>query len=326
MPLFVAEIADKVLISSQSHFPLVNPTNGFTSLSPSKSLIIFYFNARILLPKFDDLLLFCASHSPDIICVVETWLSPEISDSEVSIPNYLLFRLDCSRHSGGIAVFVKSNLSVSPLPLVANLEFLPLLFTSHHYSFTLGTFYKPPNSDTAFGLFKDHISFLSPTILHNLILVGDFNIDLLKSSLSKSLIDFTNCLGLNQIICEPTHFSHSGSPSLIDLVFVSSDLSCPSRVLPPISSSDHLFILLSLPLVRKDPDLRPTNGRKVWLYNKADFYSANLLLSSIPWKSLDSQTDVNYSWFIFKEIFLDVMKHTIPSKLDIHHTSPPLVL
>ena len=46
--------------SSQSHFPLDNPTNGFTSLSPSKSLNIFYFNARSLLPKFDDLLLFCA--------------------------------------------------------------------------------------------------------------------------------------------------------------------------------------------------------------------------------------------------------------------------
>ena len=163
-----------------------------------------------------------------------------------------------------------------PLPFASNLEFLPLLITSLHHSFTLGTFYKPPNSDSAFGLFKDHISFLSPTILHNLILVGDFNIDLLKSSsLSKSLIDFTKCLGLNQIICEPTHFSHTGSPSLIDLVFVSSDLSCPSRVLPPISSFDHLSILFSLPLVRKDPDPHPTNGCKVWLYNKADLHSAN---------------------------------------------------
>ena len=188
----------------------------------------------------------------------------------------------------------------------------------------MGTFYRPPNSDTAFGLFKDHISFLSPTILRNLILVSDFNIDLLKSSsLSKFLIDFTNCLGLNQIICEPTHFSHTGSPSLIDLVFVPSDLSCPSRVLPPISSSDHLSILFSLPLVRKDPDPRQTNGSKVWLYNKADFHSANLLLSSIPWKSLLSQNDVNYSWLIFKEIFLDVMKRTIPSKLVFHHKSPP---
>ena len=75
-----------------------------------------------------------------------------------------------------------STLSVSPLPFAPNFEFLPLLITSHHYSFTLGgTFYSPPNFDTAFGLFKNHISFLSPIILHNLIPVGDFNINLLKS-------------------------------------------------------------------------------------------------------------------------------------------------
>ena len=128
------------------------------------------------------------------------------------------------------AVFIKSTLA-------SNLEFLSLLITSHHYFFTLGTFYSPHNFDTAFGLFKNHITFLSPTILPNLILVGDFNIGLLKSSsLSKSLIEFTNFLGLNQIICKPTHFSHTGSPSLIDVVFVSSDLSCHSFVLPPITS------------------------------------------------------------------------------------------
>ena len=111
--------------SSQSDLPVVNPINCFPSLSPSKSLNAFYFNARSLLPKFDDLLLFCASYSPDIICVVETWLSPEISDSEVSIPNYLLFRLDRSRHGAGIAVFIKSTLSVSPLPFAPNLNSFP---------------------------------------------------------------------------------------------------------------------------------------------------------------------------------------------------------
>ena len=178
---------------------------------------------------------------------METWLSSEISDSEILIPNYMSFRLDRSRHGGGIAVFVKSSLSVSALPSTPNLEFLPLsIKPSNHYSFTLGTFYRPPNSDSALRLLNDHISIMSPNLLHNLFLVGDFNVDFLQSSsLCNNLLDLTNCLGLKQIICEP---SHVGSPSLIDLVFVPSDFSCPSYVLPPISSSDHLSILFSVPL------------------------------------------------------------------------------
>ena len=38
----------------------------------SKSLNFFYFNARSLLPKFDNLLLFYTKYSLDVICVVKT--------------------------------------------------------------------------------------------------------------------------------------------------------------------------------------------------------------------------------------------------------------
>ena len=47
---------------------------------------ILYYNARSLLPKFDNLLLkICVNahiYRPHIICVVETWLSDEISNTE----------------------------------------------------------------------------------------------------------------------------------------------------------------------------------------------------------------------------------------------------
>ena len=124
-----------------------------------------------------------------------------------------------------------------------------LLIKSHRYPFTLGTFYHPLNSDTALSFLKEQISSLSP----RLILVGDFNVDFLKSFslvLSNNLHDLTNHLGLKQIICEPTHFSHISSPSFIHYVFVPSDLSCPSYVLPPISLSDHLSFLFSIPLAQ----------------------------------------------------------------------------
>ena len=49
---------------------------------------ILYYNARIILPKFEELMLICASESPDIVCLVETWLDGDIDDSELGIPSY----------------------------------------------------------------------------------------------------------------------------------------------------------------------------------------------------------------------------------------------
>ena len=62
------------------------------------------------------------------------------------------------------------------------------------------------------------------------------------------LLDFTNSTGLSQVVKEPTHYSYLGTPSTIDLIFVPSNLSCPSFVLPPLSSSDHNLLLFIVPL------------------------------------------------------------------------------
>ena len=105
----------------------------------------------------------------------------------------------------------------------------------------MGTFYYPLNCDSAtYSLLHIYPDDLILALFVILMLV----------LLSSSLLDLTNCLGFKQIICEPNHFSHISSPSLIHYVFVLSDISCPSYVLPPISSSDHLAILFSVPLAQ----------------------------------------------------------------------------
>ena len=134
---------------------------------------------------------------------------------------------------------MKSHLSVSPLPLPSdNLEFFPLQITCHYFSFTLGTFYHPPNLDGDLNLLVDFLSSFNPSLLSKLILLSDFNIDFHKTSLLTRLLDLTNSLNLNQLVQEPTHFSNSGSPSLIDLVFIPSDLPSSISILPPVSSSN----------------------------------------------------------------------------------------
>ena len=43
---------------------------------------------------------------PHIVCIVETWLSSDISDVELFLTGYQLFRFDRNQHGGGILMYV----------------------------------------------------------------------------------------------------------------------------------------------------------------------------------------------------------------------------
>ena len=92
-------------------------------------LKIISLNARSLLPKIESLQLLVEAEDLDVICVVETWLSAEILDAEISIQGYQCFRRDRNRHGGGIVVYVRDCLSTTPIMDNVDLELLILSFT-----------------------------------------------------------------------------------------------------------------------------------------------------------------------------------------------------
>ena len=99
---------------------------------------------------------------------------------------------------------------------------------------------------------------LDVSLFSHFILVGDFNVDFLSPNrhLYHKLLSITSCFLLQQVVTEPTHFSHLGTPSIIDLFFVSNPthlISCSTVF--PLSTSDHLGILLTykLPTTNKRP-------------------------------------------------------------------------
>ena len=89
-------------------------------------LNLLYLNARSILPKLDELRALCVDNSYDIICIVESWLSDVVANTELNIPGFIIFRKDRNRHGGGIIAFVKNTLPCSILPFVT-----PSLATSY---------------------------------------------------------------------------------------------------------------------------------------------------------------------------------------------------
>ena len=83
----------------------------------------------------------------------------------------------------------------------------------------IGTFYRPPNSTNAIlSTIEDSIGLAFET---NILITGDFNLDILKDNSSQKVRDLCQQFNFEQIINEPTHFTENPS-SLIDLILTSS--------------------------------------------------------------------------------------------------------
>ena len=54
------------------------PDVGVPGRNNANSVSIMYFNARSIVPKFDELCLLVELHNPDIISIVESWLCADI--------------------------------------------------------------------------------------------------------------------------------------------------------------------------------------------------------------------------------------------------------
>ena len=105
----------------------------------SNSLKIFYFNACSLFPKLDDLSSLCSIHSPNLVCIVESWLSSVITNLDIALNNYYLFHRDRNRHGRGIVIYIRSHLIVLEIPLPSAIELLSV--KCKHCSLTVGTYY-----------------------------------------------------------------------------------------------------------------------------------------------------------------------------------------
>ena len=125
---------------------LHTPTVQNMETRPKSTLKILYYNARSLLPKFDELLLSADTHCPDVICITESWLCNDIQDTEIAIPGYQLVRLDRNRHGGGVLMYVLHKFIVKLFPTHPSLELLTVTIQCDNHKHCLSLFYRPPSS------------------------------------------------------------------------------------------------------------------------------------------------------------------------------------
>ena len=99
----------------------------------------------------------------DIFTVSETWLDSTVSDTEVEIPGYNIYRLDrLNKIGGGVCAFVRDGYKVEPMDDLSKISSTGLhqlwlkIQARNHKSFVVCTVYRP--LDTTLNCFDEDLS------------------------------------------------------------------------------------------------------------------------------------------------------------------------
>ena len=99
-----------------------------------------------------------------------------------------------------------------------NVECIWLEVTIQHRKLLIGTFYRPPNStNEILSSIDDSTGMAFVTNIQNILITGDFNLDMFKQNSSRKVSQY---FGLENLKSEPTHFTENSS-SLVDLFLTS---------------------------------------------------------------------------------------------------------
>ncbi len=261
-----------------------------------------------------------------IITLSETWLDNSITDSDISLRGYTIFRRDRNRHGGGVMMYVDQDLPVKRRYDLEHdsVESVWIELTLPHKLLIVGNYYRPPGATA--GSTSDFVKNLQLSLdlayasnPHGVIILGDFNDNCQtfegsheKSELKNHLLQLTQRNGLRQLIKEPTRITPN-SASLLDLIFTD----CPgyivdSGVSPPVSDLDHHGVYCSLKLNwRRNPPVE----RKIYNYSATDFHNLRYALSYAPWHAVDDTiADCDKHADYFTSLYISIIDNIVPNR------------
>lgn len=173
----------------------------------SNKLSVCCINAQSIcarkMSKFDELHQIVLTSNVDIVCIVESWLNAKVSDNIACIDGYNLVRHDrVHKQGGGILIYIKNKINHKIVDVscnvigVDNTEYVFLELSIARSKLLMGAFYNPPNLSCS-ELILDKISTIG-VVYDDIIMLGDFNTNLLNCSLRKvnDFISVVDSLGL----------------------------------------------------------------------------------------------------------------------------------
>ena len=252
----------------------------------------------------------------DIFAITETWLKPAISDNIISIPGYQLIRNDRThKGSGGVAVYVKNNLKTmtifAPSSNNDRIEQLWLNIRIKTKSVMLGVVYRPPSLPISSLNALDNALFNLATNVDDVILLGDFNVNVLKPSTPGSLFlqNMCNTHDLEQIIDQPTYICNNAN-SLLDLVMIrqrNKILFIDQAIQPGISHHNFIYFAYDISVSQQADNYITTRNWKQLDCEVFEHAAANA-----PWHLVYNEANINDKVDAFNKIIISLLDTHVP--------------
>ena len=226
------------------------------------SISTLSINCRNISKKFENMesSLKSLDNKFDFVGLTETWLKPKFIDNSdiYNLPDYtLLSRPRTDKRGGGVGLYVTDKTSFKVRddlvmnPGTCQYESLFIETVMHDHKVVIGVIYKPPESNTDIFVahFNDLMGIISKERKH-CILIGDFNIDLIKVDMQNQTKDFVHSLYTNAFyptISKPTRVTEH-SATLLDNIITNITGYCMKYGVLYNDISDHfpVFNLLQI--------------------------------------------------------------------------------
>ena len=201
-----------------------------TQVSMNTEISILHLNIRSIINRFDDFKAYLNSlaHEFSVIGLSETWLNT-YNQNNFPLPNYNSTEMvRKNKQGGGVCLYINKSLQFRERhDLALNIEDViesqVIDITAKPRNIIIGIIYRPPNDKLE--EFRECLASLLQKIdLQNkkCVLMGDFNLDLLKTEENQHIKEFTNMMFSSTFypfISRPTRITIT-TATLINNIFV----------------------------------------------------------------------------------------------------------
>lgn len=276
----------------------------------------------------------------DIIILVETWLHEEITDEELNIYNFSIFRTDRPTRGGGVLIAIRRPILCHLLNSVSNIfEGLFIKCCYQNTLLILGSFYIPPTAGPM--SYSDMCLFIEQTLNSHIdskfLIVGDFNLPHIQWTVDECSYSFDNTttpstLSSAETLSETmslftlTQHNHINniSGNTLDLVFSSFGFIDVSLDLDTYFKIDNYHPPLSFEIpINTSDSMCSKKSFSYYNFAAADYNQITFELNSVNWNDLFLDTDINTSALLLSDFLNELIVTYVPLKTVTIDSFPP---
>lgn len=205
-----------------------------------KEAFVLLLNSQGFLHNKEDIENLVVNNKPKIICLTETHVTDDISETELKIENYDMVQcITRNGRTGGVMTFVQKKIKFETITnknINQNVWINTIQLKEKYNGIVICNVYHSPSESD--GAFIDEIIKECEKLVHlgHILVIGDYND-------SKRLIRKLGCMGLKQYVKDFTRVMEK-TETIIDLVF--SNFHVDTEVLKTSKITDHQIVKINI--------------------------------------------------------------------------------